>query len=44
MRNMSFFVLFQVVDGKFAKEVSHETDGLIFQPVPDVSSIRLSFE
>lgn len=25
----------ELVDGKFAAQVSHETDGLIFQPVPD---------
>ena len=30
------FVL-QLIDGKFSKEVSHETDGLIFQPAADVS-------
>ena len=29
--------LFQLLDGKFQNQVSHETDGLIFQPVPDVS-------
>ena len=26
----------QLLDGQFAKEVSHETDGLIFQPVNEV--------
>ena len=31
------FSRFQLLDGNFAKEVSHEVDGLIFQPVPDVS-------
>ena len=31
------FSCFQLLDGNFAKEVSHEVDGLIFQPVPDVS-------
>ena len=34
----SFFLyfLFQLLDGKFAKEVSHKVDGVIFQPVPTV--------
>ena len=29
--------VFQILDGDFASQVSHEVDGLIFQPVPDVS-------
>ena len=28
--------MFQILDGEFASQVSHEVDGLIFQPVPDV--------
>ena len=28
--------MFQILDGTFASQVSHEVDGLIFQPVPDV--------
>lgn len=30
------FLMFQILDGTFASQVSHEVDGLIFQPVPDV--------
>lgn len=29
----------QLLDGKFTQEVSHEVDGLIFQPVADVSHL-----
>ena len=31
------FVSFQLLDGDFASQVSHEVDGLIFQPASDVS-------
>lgn len=31
------FDTFQILGEKFRKEMSHEVDGLIFQPVPDVS-------
>ena len=31
--------LLQILDGGFASQVSHEVDGLIFQPVPDVSPL-----
>jgi len=30
-------VYLQILEGEFAAQVSHEVDGLIFQPVPDVS-------
>ena len=32
-------LLFQLLQGKFAKELSHETDGLIFNPAKAVSKI-----
>lgn len=32
----------QLLEGEFAKNLSHEVDGLIFQPVPDVSVCSIS--
>ena len=30
---MYIFILFQLLEGSFLAQVSHETDGLIFQPM-----------
>ena len=37
------YVCCQLLDGAFANQVSHEVDGLIFQPVPDVSTHIISY-
>ena len=36
-----FFSFEKLLDGKFANEVSHEVDGLIFQPVAEVMFVFL---
>jgi len=43
-RFISLFVL-QLLEGSFAREVSHEVDGLIFQPtgVSSVQTVLSSF-